>query len=268
MLITPHIVRSHELTAEDVGSIYIGTQAEHRPERAAAADRADSRGRPRATPPAPPGRAGRRAPTHAAGRRARAAGGESAGGAQPTNPPVPPGTLADTRVSRHGGTGRRPADAGAPPPATPPVSRRSPRCAAGRHRRRAIRLAPAAPATRRARRPRRDGDADHRDAAAVSSGRRRALHRADLDQQRVADVGDHVTVSYNPAILRVRTVQDGTFMRQGGVTASFTPRIDAANGRVDIAIARTGDQTGASRRRPARRAAVRRAVARARRRSP
>jgi hypothetical protein len=52
-------------------------------------------------------------------------------------------------------------------------------------------------------------------------------------------------VSYNPAILRVRTVTDGTFMRQGGITASFTPRIDAATGRVDIAIARTGDQTGA-----------------------
>ena len=37
-----------------------------------------------------------------------------------------------------------------------------------------------------------------------------------------------LTVTYNPAVLRVRTVQDGTFMRQGGVTASFTPRIDAA----------------------------------------
>ena len=35
-------------------------------------------------------------------------------------------------------------------------------------------------------------------------------------------------------------------MRQGGVTDSFTPRIDVANGRVDIAISRTGDQTGAS----------------------
>ena len=55
-----------------------------------------------------------------------------------------------------------------------------------------------------------------------------------------------ITVTYNPALLRVRTVQDGTFMRQGGISASFTPRIDAANGRVDIAIARTADQTGAS----------------------
>jgi len=41
-------------------------------------------------------------------------------------------------------------------------------------------------------------------------------------------------------------VQEGTFMRQGGVTASFTPRIDAAAGRVDIVVTRIGDQTGAS----------------------
>ena len=45
---------------------------------------------------------------------------------------------------------------------------------------------------------------------------------------------------------RVRTVQEGTFMRQGGVTAMFTPRIDVATGRVDIAVTRTGDQAGAS----------------------
>jgi hypothetical protein len=55
-----------------------------------------------------------------------------------------------------------------------------------------------------------------------------------------------LTVTFNPAALRVRTVQDGTFMRQGGVTATFTPRIDAAAGRVDIAVARSGDTAGAS----------------------
>ena len=55
-----------------------------------------------------------------------------------------------------------------------------------------------------------------------------------------------LTVTFNPNVLRVRTVQDGTFMRQGGVATSFTPRIDAAAGRVDIAIARSADQTGAS----------------------
>jgi hypothetical protein len=55
-----------------------------------------------------------------------------------------------------------------------------------------------------------------------------------------------LTVTFNPNVLRVRTVQDGTFMRQGGVATTFTPQIDAATGRVDIAITRTGDQVGAS----------------------
>jgi hypothetical protein len=35
-------------------------------------------------------------------------------------------------------------------------------------------------------------------------------------------------------------------MRQGNVGTSFTPRIDAATGRVDIAITRTADSAGAS----------------------
>src|SRR5262249_37067544 len=55
-----------------------------------------------------------------------------------------------------------------------------------------------------------------------------------------------LSITFNPAILRVRTVQGGTFMRQGGVTATFTPRIDATAGRVDISLARVNDQTGAS----------------------
>ena len=55
-----------------------------------------------------------------------------------------------------------------------------------------------------------------------------------------------LTVTFNPNVLRARMVQDGTFMRQGGISATFTPRIDAATGRVDIAITRTGDQVGAS----------------------
>jgi hypothetical protein len=55
-----------------------------------------------------------------------------------------------------------------------------------------------------------------------------------------------LTVTFNPSVLRVRNVQEGTFMRQGNITATFTPRIDAAAGRVDIAIARSGDQAGAS----------------------
>ena len=33
-------------------------------------------------------------------------------------------------------------------------------------------------------------------------------------------------------------------MRTGGVAATFTQQVDGATGRIDIAIVRTGDQTG------------------------
>jgi general secretion pathway protein D len=53
-----------------------------------------------------------------------------------------------------------------------------------------------------------------------------------------------LTITFNPAALRVRAVQEGSFMRTGGAAATFTQQVDAATGRVDIVIVRTGDQTG------------------------
>ena len=53
-----------------------------------------------------------------------------------------------------------------------------------------------------------------------------------------------LTLTFNPAVLRVRAVQEGSFMRTGGVAATFTQQVDADRGRVDIAIVRTGDPTG------------------------
>jgi hypothetical protein len=55
-----------------------------------------------------------------------------------------------------------------------------------------------------------------------------------------------VTLTYNPALVRVRSVQEGPFFRQGGVAQSFNHQIDATAGRVDISVTRAGDQTGAS----------------------
>jgi general secretion pathway protein D len=55
-----------------------------------------------------------------------------------------------------------------------------------------------------------------------------------------------LTVTYDPRVLRAPRATEGTFMRQGGATASFTPRYDTATGRVDIAFSRANDQTGAS----------------------
>lgn len=53
-----------------------------------------------------------------------------------------------------------------------------------------------------------------------------------------------LTVTFNPAALRIRSVQEGSFMRTGGVAAVFTQQADAASGRLDIAIVRPGDVTG------------------------
>jgi general secretion pathway protein D len=55
-----------------------------------------------------------------------------------------------------------------------------------------------------------------------------------------------LTITYNPAVLRMRTVQEGSFMRQGSLNVVFTPQTDAATGRVDLAFVRTGDKVGAS----------------------
>jgi type II secretory pathway component GspD/PulD (secretin) len=53
-----------------------------------------------------------------------------------------------------------------------------------------------------------------------------------------------LTITFNPAALRVRSVQEGSFMRTGGVAATFTQQVDAANGRIDVVIVRASDPTG------------------------
>ena len=53
-----------------------------------------------------------------------------------------------------------------------------------------------------------------------------------------------VTVTFDPMLLRVRTVQEGGFMRSGGANAVFTQQVSP--GRVDVTITRAADATGAS----------------------
>jgi hypothetical protein len=55
-----------------------------------------------------------------------------------------------------------------------------------------------------------------------------------------------LSITYNPALVRVRNVQEGTFMRQGGIVPAFSQQVDEKSGRVDIVITRPADQTGAS----------------------
>ena len=55
-----------------------------------------------------------------------------------------------------------------------------------------------------------------------------------------------MSLTYNPALVRVRSVQEGPFFRQGGVTPSFNQQVDGNAGRVDISVTRANDPTGAS----------------------
>jgi type II secretory pathway component GspD/PulD (secretin) len=53
-----------------------------------------------------------------------------------------------------------------------------------------------------------------------------------------------LTVTYNPSVLRVRVAQEGPFLRSGGIQAQFTQQGDPSTGRLDLAIVRPGDSTG------------------------
>jgi general secretion pathway protein D len=54
-----------------------------------------------------------------------------------------------------------------------------------------------------------------------------------------------LTVTFDPALLRPRNVQEGSFMRSGGASASFASQMNSP-GRIDITIARASDATGAT----------------------
>jgi general secretion pathway protein D len=53
-----------------------------------------------------------------------------------------------------------------------------------------------------------------------------------------------LTLTYDAALLRVRSVQEGNLMRLGGAATTFTPQLAA--GRVDMTITRSADATGAT----------------------
>jgi general secretion pathway protein D len=233
MLLTPHIVRTHELTVDDLAPIYIGTQQNvglSGPppliQPPAAADDAAAAQMP--APPAPittpvpqflPPPSGTPVP---------------ATGVPPPTPAAPPTTPVTPPA------GVSPVPAGVPPVTTLPPT-----------------AAPVTPATVPPRDPTAAPPATPAIPAASSAqititapqefrtaGGPYTVPLAVSNASRLSMIT--LTVTFNPAVLRVRNVQEGTFMRQGGVTANFTPRIDVATGRVDIAVARSGDQAGAS----------------------
>jgi general secretion pathway protein D len=239
MLLTPHIVRTHELTVDDLSPIFIGTQQnvglsgpppliQPPPlEEAPPAPQQPQQPAPITTPtpqflPPPVGTVpppGATAPppvtppagaTVPPGATAPSIPGAPPPGTAPATPTTPPG-------AQPPGVMPPPRDPTAPAPPTPagPTS-----------------TAPAAQISITAPPEFRTGGGPYTVPLAVSNASRLSMVT--------------LTVTFNPNVLRVRSVQEGTFMRQGNVSAAFTPRIDVATGRVDIAVTRTGDQSGAS----------------------
>jgi type II secretory pathway component GspD/PulD (secretin) len=195
MLLTPRLVRTHELTQQALNPIYIGSQQ----------NLGLNGPPPLIAPPEPaPG-----APV-----------GQPPAGAPPTG--VPPTGTGVVPVVPPGSTAQ-PGTTGVPAgtPAVPPTPSQAATTAPPAQ----IVLTPPSPDFLM-------GGGPYIVPISVSNG------------SRLSTVS--VTVTYNPSVLRVRTVQEGSFMRQGGVSAQFTQQVDPTTGRIDIAIARTSDGTGAS----------------------
>ena len=212
MLLTPRIVRTQEITAGDLSPIFIGTQQNlglNGPPPLIAAPVEPEPAAPLAQPVPP-------AVPSPVGQGAAAAPGVSI--VPPGSSPIP-GTTAVTAApapavpSVAAPQGTAP---GAPPPAATPIP---PTTSSGAQ----ILVTPPGPEFR-------VGGGPYTVAISATNASRLS--------------GLSLTITFNPAALRVRAVQEGSFMRAGGAQATFTQMVDAATGRVDIAIVRTGDATG------------------------
>lgn len=193
MLLTPRLVRTHELTQQDVSPIFIGTQQNL---GLGGPPPLIAQGEPAAAPaPEPP----------------VAPSAPSA----PLAPVIPPGssTVPGTTTLQPGGQGQ----------SLPQVPPSVVQAAAAPSQAQVLLTAP--PDLR-------------------MGGGPYTLPTSVSNAARLSAVS--VTLTFNPAVLRVRTVQEGIFMRQGGNAAQFTQQVDASAGRVDLVVTRTQDATGAS----------------------
>lgn len=55
-----------------------------------------------------------------------------------------------------------------------------------------------------------------------------------------------LSLTFDPEVLRVSTIQEGSFMQQGDASVTFAQDVNPETGRIDLALTRTGDQTGAA----------------------
>jgi general secretion pathway protein D len=193
MLLTPRIVRTHELTPQDVGPIRIGTQA-----NLGLSGPPPLLAQPSAASPTPVGAA---SPPPA-----------------PVQQPLPPVAQAPAPVQQVQPQVQLP-----PPAATPTPAVNVPTGPAGVTPGGGQILVSVPPEFR------------------VGAGPY-TVPISITGASQISSVS--LTVTYNPAVLRVRVAQEGPFLRAGGVQAQFTQQGDPSAGRLDLAIVRPGDSTG------------------------
>ncbi|HYB93627.1 MAG TPA: hypothetical protein VEC39_01550 [Vicinamibacterales bacterium] len=234
MLLTPRIIRTHELSAANLSPIYIGTQSNMaltgppvsiggEPEPAA---QGATPAAPVVTPPSPavpPGMQPPAAPVLPAGSSPRPV-------IPPGSSPIPGMTTAPPP------TPAAPTPAQPPPP--PPVVETIPSPTAPT-------VAPIAPppTAEQVPQPAARITLSPPSEMRVGSGPY-TVPISIVGATRLSTLT--LSITYNPALVRVRAVQEGTFMRQGGITPAFNSQIDEKSGRIDIVITRPADQTGAS----------------------
>jgi general secretion pathway protein D len=245
MLLTPRILRTHELKASDLSPIYIGTQSNMTlggPPAVMGGDVPVAAPAPVPAPavpvaPSTPGVAP--SPAAQAGMQPAAAPVLPGGGPRPIPPPgsspipgmvLPPPAPPAAAV------------AAAPPPEEPVVAPLAAAAAPAAVTPPAPAPAPATPVPPPASIPARLTVSPPSEMRMGSGPYTIPISIAGATRLSTLTI----SLTYNPALVRIRSVQEGTFMRQGGVTPAFTSQVDEKSGRIDIVITRPGDQTGAS----------------------
>jgi general secretion pathway protein D len=225
MLLTPHIVRTHALTQKDFSPVFVGTQGNlglagpppliQPPGESAAA-------RPPAAPASAPAAAGAAQPP-----------GQPAAGTVQKPPTVPaPGMIAAPAPAQAQPPPAQAAPAVTPPPAAaaqpaPPVQAPAALLPAEPPPADQIRIILTPPG-----------------APLMVAAQPATVPISVFGASRISTVT--LSLRFDPKVLRVRLVQEGTFMSSGGGTVTFAQQVDATSGRVDITLTRSGDAAGVS----------------------
>jgi len=237
MLLTPHIVRTHEISENDLKPIYIGSQQNlgvGGPPPLIAPQAEAAPASPPVAPPAAPGVAP--AGTTPTGTPTIRLPGGTSVTAPPGSSPVPGTVPAPSPVAPTPPVAQPPVTPEATPPATPPPAQPP---------------APAEPAQPPAPAAVPTASPGIGGAQVIISppgttfqvgGGPYTVPLSVIDAQRLSTVT--LTLIYDATRLRVRAVLEGSFLRAGGVSVAFANQVNG--NRIDITLARGADATGAS----------------------